>query len=145
MAVAVSRRRNSWAIAGVVYTIAVFAVGFALGTVRVLWLAPRIGPLLAVAVETPIMLWASWKISYWCCSRYSLSTAVSARVAMGLVAFALLMLLELATSRFVFGNSWSGYLDSFKSTAALIGLAAQIAFAAIPAIQGRRAAGHSRS
>jgi hypothetical protein len=142
--VTAANSRNGWAIAGIIYAIAVFAVGFALGTVRVLLLAPRVGPLLAVAVEIPIMLWVSWKISRRCCSRYSLSTAASTRAAMGLIAFALLMLLELATSLFVFGNSWSGYLGSFNSTAASIGLAAQLAFAAIPAIQGQRAAGRNR-
>lgn len=132
--------RNSWVVAGMVYAIAVFAVGFALGTVRVLWLAPHAGPLLAVAVEAPIMLWVSWKVSRWCCSRYALRVAVAPRAAMGLTAFAALMLLELATSAVVFGNSWSGFLDSFKSVPALIGLAAQLAFAAIPAIQGRQTA-----
>jgi hypothetical protein len=136
--------RNGWAVAGIVYAIAVFAVGFALGTVRVLWLEPRAGQLLAVAVEAPIMLWVSWKVSRWCCSRYALRVAVVPRAAMGLTAFAALMLLELATSVFVFGNSWSGFLDSFKSAPALIGLAAQLAFAAIPAIQGLQAAGAAR-
>jgi hypothetical protein len=136
--------RTGWIGAGIVYAIAVFAVGFALGAVRVLWLAPRAGPLLAVAVEAPIMLWVSWKISRWCCSRHALGTALAPRAAMGLTAFAALMLLELATSVFVFGNSWSGFLDSFKSAPALVGLAAQLAFAAIPVIQGQQAASAAR-
>ena len=62
---------------------------------------------------------------------------------MGALAFAVL-LAELGTSIVVSGNSWSGYLDSFKSTAAIIGLAAQMLFAAIPAIQGQQDAGRKR-
>ena len=42
--------------AGVVYFAVVFATGFALGTVRTLWLAPALGERRAELLETPFML-----------------------------------------------------------------------------------------
>ena len=44
---------------GVAYGLAVFAVGFVLGTVRVLLVAPATGDALAVALEIPVMLFAA--------------------------------------------------------------------------------------
>jgi hypothetical protein len=44
---------------GLRYFTGVFAVGFLLGTIRKLWLAPAIGDLAAVGVELPVMIGAS--------------------------------------------------------------------------------------
>jgi hypothetical protein len=46
--------------AGALYAIIIFVVGFILGTIRVLLLAPRLGETTAVIIEAPIMLAASW-------------------------------------------------------------------------------------
>jgi hypothetical protein len=43
----------------------VFFVGFILGTVRVLLIAPRLGETAAVLLETPVMLVASWFVCRW--------------------------------------------------------------------------------
>src|SRR5690606_39056760 len=45
--------------AALAYWAAIFALGFVLGTVRTLWLAPAVGELAAVALELPVMLGAS--------------------------------------------------------------------------------------
>ena len=42
--------------AGVLYFALVFGAGFVLGTVRTLWVAPRVGARKAELMETPIML-----------------------------------------------------------------------------------------
>uniref|UniRef100_UPI001969E8F8 hypothetical protein n=1 Tax=Sandarakinorhabdus rubra TaxID=2672568 RepID=UPI001969E8F8 len=81
---------------GLRYFAGVFAVGFALGTIRTLWLAPAIGELAAVAVELPVMLAASW---WWCrrlLARRPLDTA--GRAVMGGTAFLWLMAAELGLS-----------------------------------------------
>lgn len=42
--------------AGLAYWAVVFALGFVLGTIRVLWLAPLVGLIPATALELPVML-----------------------------------------------------------------------------------------
>ena len=45
------------------YTLPVFALAFALGALRVTLVAPATGPLLAVALEVPLVLALSWIIA----------------------------------------------------------------------------------
>jgi hypothetical protein len=52
--------------AGALYAIIVFLIGFILGTIRVLPLAPRLGETTAVIIEAPIILMASWFVCRWC-------------------------------------------------------------------------------
>ena len=42
--------------AGVLYFALVFGAGFVLGTIRTLWVVPRVGTRMAELMETPIML-----------------------------------------------------------------------------------------
>ena len=42
--------------AGVLYFALVFGAGFVLGTIRTLWIVPRLGTRMAEMMETPIML-----------------------------------------------------------------------------------------
>ncbi len=42
--------------AAFLYFLPVFAAGFVLGTIRVLWLAPQTGHLVATLIELPVML-----------------------------------------------------------------------------------------
>jgi small-conductance mechanosensitive channel len=121
--------------AGFAYAILTFAVGFALGTVRVLLVVPRMGPTVAVLLEVPVILAASWWISRLCVARFKVSRAVAARLVMGLVAFLVLMLAEVTLSALLFGRSVTGYLASLTTLAGAIGLAAQLAFAGFPLIQ----------
>lgn len=123
--------------AGLAYALAVFAIGFALGTVRVLLLAPRMGAATAVSIEAPLMLGASWWISRRCIRHFRVARAAPARVLMGAVAFLVLMLEEVALA-WSLGSSPAGYLSSLASPAGAIGLAAQVAFALIPLAQGLR-------
>ena len=52
--------------AGALYANIVFLIGFILGTIRVLLLAPRLGETTAVIAEVPVMLAASWFVCRWC-------------------------------------------------------------------------------
>lgn len=52
-------------IRGSLYFALVFAVGFALGAVRVLWLVPRLGERAAELLEAPFMLAASFFFARW--------------------------------------------------------------------------------
>ena len=42
--------------AGVLYFGLVFGVGFVLGTIRTLWVVPRVGARMSEPMETPVML-----------------------------------------------------------------------------------------
>lgn len=121
--------------AGFAYAILTFAVGFALGTVRVLLVVPRVGPTRAVLIELPVILAASWWISRLCVARFRVSRAVAARLVMGVAAFVALMLAEASLSVVLFERPLTEYLVSLTTLAGAIGLAAQVAFAGFPLIQ----------
>ena len=132
--------------AGLVYALAVFAVGFALGTIRVLLVAPRFGATMAVLTEAPFMLAASWWVCLKCTARFRVSAYVRARLLMGLVAFATLLAAEIGLAAVAFGESPVDYLLRLRSLPAAIGLWAQIAFASFPLLQaGARRVGRQES
>ena len=123
--------------AGVLYFAVVFLAGFALGTLRVLAIAPRIGEAPAVLLEAPLMLAISWLACGWVVRRLGTPAGLAARAAMGASAFALLMLAELAVSVLVFGRSLAAHFAGYLTSSGLIGLLAQCSFAAIPIARGR--------
>ena len=52
-------------LAGAVYFVIVFAAAFGLGVVRVTFLVPAVGSLLATLLELPFTLAASWIVCSW--------------------------------------------------------------------------------
>ena len=116
------------------YALLTFAVGFVLGTIRVLWLAPGIGDSGAVLLELPLMLAASYLVARWAVARWQVPPLAGKRLAMGSIAFALLMLCELLVSMALFGNSLSAHLARYLRPTAWPGLVAQLIFAAMPFI-----------
>jgi len=118
--------------AGIGYAVTVFAIGFLLGTARVLLLAPRVGSTIAVTVETPIILTASWYVSNIWMKRLVVAPQIRTRILVGAVAFVTLMTLEVALSISLFHRSISEYLAGLRTLAGAIGLAAQVCFATFP-------------
>ncbi|HWX29862.1 MAG TPA: hypothetical protein VNZ53_20785 [Steroidobacteraceae bacterium] len=118
--------------AGVAYAVTVFAIGFLLGTARVLLLAPRVGSTIAVSVETPIILAASWYVSGIWMKRLVVGAEIRTRILVGAVAFVTLMILEIALSISLFHRSVGEYLAGLRSPAGAIGFAAQVCFATFP-------------
>lgn len=121
--------------AGSAYYLIVFVIGFALGAVRVLVVAPRFGDMNAVLIELPIMLALSWIACTWAARRFAVPPDVPARLTMGTLAFALLMLSELALSVFALGRTPGERLAVYGTLGAQMGLAAQLAFALFPLLQ----------
>ena len=129
----------SSSVAGIAYATIVFSIGFALGIVRVLLVTPRAGAMTAVLLEAPIMLVASWHVCRQCVRRFRVEDSLHARLIMGAVALATLLLAEIALAESILGRTLAEYLASLRSATGGVGLAAQIAFGAFPLLQsGRR-------
>src|SRR5215469_8978292 len=122
--------------AGALYAIIVFVIGFILGTIRVLLVAPRLGETLAVIIEAPIMLAASWLVCRWCVGRLDVAATVPARSLTGLVAFLVLMSAEVGLGS-ALSRSLVDQVAAYGSPAGAIGLAAQLIFATFPVIRVR--------
>jgi len=119
------------------YWATVFAFAFMLGIVRTLWLAPRLGDLAALACELPLVLTASWLAARRVTRRFGVGTPGEA-LAMGLIAFALLMLAELALARVLAGQSVRQWAAGLATPAGALGLAGQAGFALMPwGVRGR--------
>jgi hypothetical protein len=117
---------------GAAYVAVVFLAGFALGTLRTLVVAPRVGGTWAVLIETPLILAAIWWAARWCVSRFKVPATPPARLAMGAAAFVLLQALELGVALVVLHRSAAVQLASYRTAAGAVGLGAQAAFAAMP-------------
>lgn len=118
--------------AGGVYCAIVFLAGFALGALRTLAIAPLLGEAIAVLLEAPVILTISWFVAIWCVARFKIPAEPRARLAMGGVAFALLMLAELGVAVIFFHRSVAEHLAGYQTAAGAIGLTAQVAFAGVP-------------
>lgn len=118
--------------AGLGYFAIVFGVGFVLGAIRVLVVIPRIGELAAVSVEVPVMIIVSWLAARWCIARFGVGPGAADRIAMGTIAFALVMLAELALATLLFGQSAAQHFAGYVRLAGTIGLGGQVVFGLIP-------------
>lgn len=117
--------------AGIAYVLIVFAAGFVLGAIRVTFIAPQTGPLVAVLIELPFMLVASWIAAKWVLGTFQVPATLSARTVMGLVAFALLMVIE-ALFGAAFGRSMENQLNELLTPAGMAGLTGQVLFGLMP-------------
>ncbi|ASW03439.1 hypothetical protein [Paraburkholderia aromaticivorans] len=120
------------------YALSVFAIGFALGAIRILLLVPRLGDTASVSLETPVMLAVSWRMSRWSAKKHGLLTDTRGALSMGAIAAAVLMSAELATAVLCFNRTVAEYFAGFRSMAGAIGLAAQLCFASFPFLQATR-------
>lgn len=118
--------------AGAAYFGAVFALGFVLGTVRTLWLAPALGERWAELLEMPFMLAACALAARWVVRRFALPAAVRPRLAAGGVALALLVAAELGVVLFVRGEPLGGYLARRDPVSGAVYLASLLLFALFP-------------
>lgn len=125
--------------AGLGYFAIVFAVAFAVGTLRVLVLAPRLGGMLAVAMELPVILVVSWITCRWITVRLRVPLERRPMLVMGGFAFLVLMAVETIVGITGFGRSIDQILTAYGTLEGILGLLGQLAFGVIPVLQlGRR-------
>lgn len=115
-----------------------FAIGFAMGAVRLLFLTPLFDELLAVVIELPIMLGLSWVVCGRAILRWSVVAQTSIRGAMSVAAFVTLMLLDGALGLLLFVDSPAELVGRWLTPAGAIGFAGQIAFALFPLLHRKQ-------
>lgn len=125
--------------AAIVYWAMVFALRFVLGTVRVLWVIPLVGLMPATLLELPIILAASWLAAGWLVRRFGIAGGGEA-LAVGALAFAILMAAECALAGVLTGQTPAQWLADLRQPHALLGLAGQVVFALMPWWRVRRSA-----
>jgi len=96
--------------AGVLYFALVFGAGFVLGTVRTIWVVPRVGTRTAELMETPIMLVVTIVAARWTVLRLAVPSVPSARLGMGGVALVLMLVAEFGLVLWLRGLSIREYL-----------------------------------
>ncbi|WP_292066156.1 hypothetical protein [Brevundimonas sp. UBA7664] len=124
--------------AAAAYFAIVFALAFLLGVARTLFVAPRVGELVAVLIEAPIVLLISWRAAGWSIRRFSVTARASDRATMGLAAFLLLMTVETTMSLVLFDRPLAQQFAAWATAAGAIGLLAQAAYGLIPLLAVRR-------
>ena len=120
-------------LAAVVYFLAVMAAGFVCGVVRVLVVAPAIGPFAAVACEAPIMIVAMVVAARFVSRRFGLDTCSDGVIA-GLVALLFTMVAELGGAMWLRNLSVSDYLASLTTPEGLLSLGMFALFAGMPPV-----------
>lgn len=124
-------------VAGLVYVLIVFAVGFLLGTVRGLAVLtiPELSPVALVLAELPIILAVSWISCGWVIRRWRVSPRRTHRSIMGLAAFGVLMLAEFLLARVLFGRDLVTHLSFYTHAPHSLGLAGQVLFGLFPLLR----------
>jgi hypothetical protein len=120
---------------GFIYFLIMFAVGFALGVVRVLLVVPHVGELYAVLLEVPLMVFISWQVSRWVLRRYFKGNDLQNYLIIGVSALLFLIIVEYLLAVTVFHRSTSEFILGLQSLPGAIGLTGQIIFGAIPVMQ----------
>jgi hypothetical protein len=115
------------------YFAVVFAAAFAFGALRVTLIAPQIGALAAVALEVPLILGLSWLVARRVLRRWPMSQGKA--LAMGGLAFVVLMLAEFALAYLLSDQTPRAYAATFTEAPGALGLAGQVGFALIPALR----------
>ena len=116
------------------YAAVVFGVGFALGSIRVFFIVPRVGVRWAEILEAPLMLLASFLAARWVARLWGPFGRAQCLL-IGVFALAFMLLAE---AGFVLarGLTIPGYISSRDPVSGMVYLLALAAFAAMPLLVG---------
>ena len=115
---------------GLLYFAVVFTFAFGMGVARTLIVAPRLGPAVAVLLEVPVLVIASW-LTARRLLRHRRLTLGEATV-MGATAFLLTMASEAALAGELRGQAVSEWATDLVTPLGLVGLMGQLMFGAMP-------------
>ena len=123
--------------AGVLYFVLVFAAGFVLGTIRTLWVVPRLGVRAAELMEAPIMFGVSILAARWVVRHVGIPPLWSKRLALGCIALGLMLLVEFTVVLWIRGLTLRGYFETRDPVSGAVYFVTLGAFAVIPVFVGR--------
>jgi hypothetical protein len=124
--------------AGVLYFAFVFGAGFVLGTVRTLWIVPRVGMRLAELMEAPVMLVVTIVAARWIVRRFAIPYVPSARLGMGGIGLSLLLVAEFGLVLWLRGISIREYLATRDPVSGTVYYVMLGVFAIMPQFVARR-------
>ena len=124
--------------AGVLYFALVFGTGFVLGTIRTLWVVPRVGTRKAELMETPVMLVVTILVARCIVLRLSVPAVASARLGMGGIALILLLVADFGFMLRLRGLTIREYLASRDPVAGTVYYVMLAVFAVMPLLVGIR-------
>ena len=124
-------------IAASAYFLALFSLGFVLGTIRVIFVVPRVGELAATIAEVPVMLAAAYFVCRWAIRRWQVPPAIAVRLAMVPWFLALLFAFEALLGAILFGRSVAEQWVALSMPGGLVGISAQIIAALLPLFVGK--------
>jgi hypothetical protein len=126
------------AAAAALYFAIVFSVGFLLGPIRVLWLEPRVGPVLAALSEAPFLLAAMVVAARWVPRLVKLQQSPMSLALTGVGALVLQQLADFAVGIGLRGMSLSEQLGNFATGAGMVYAALLVGFAVMPLLLNPR-------
>jgi hypothetical protein len=124
--------------AGLLYFAIVFGAGFALGSVRTLWIVPRLGTRIAELMETPIMFVIVVAAARWIVRHLAVPPMPSRRIGMGCIGLGLSLAAEIALVLWLRGLSIREYLASRDPVSGTVYYLMLGVFATMPLLVARR-------
>jgi len=124
--------------AGVLYFAFVFGAGFVLGTIRTLWVVPRVGTRTAELMEMPIMLAVTILAARWTVLRLSVPPMPSVRLGMGCMALVLMLVAEFGFVLWIRGFSIRDYLSTRDPVSGAAYYLMLVVFAVMPLLVARK-------
>lgn len=119
--------------AGTAYFVLAYAAGFALGTIRTLFVRPYLGHDISRLLELPIMVIISYLAAQFITRRMGQGSRTD-WLKSGAFAFLLLMLVEILMSRLLFGITLRSFFRDFLTPVGAICLFAQSLIIVFPAL-----------
>lgn len=117
---------------GALYFLVVFAVGFILGVVRIMFLVPILGQRYAELAEMPVMLMVVFLTAYVLVRKYGHRLSGDATLGFGFVAVVMLIIVEFTVVLGLRGLSLAEYVEGRDPVASFVYAASLLVFALAP-------------
>ena len=118
--------------AGVLYFVLVFSAGFVLGTIRTLWVVPRLGVRTSELIELPLMFGLSILAAGWAVRWLRLPPDCLTRLAFGCVALGFMLVVEFTFVLWIRGLTIRQYFATREPISGVVYFLTLAAFAVIP-------------